>query len=96
MRFNRSQLDQEFLYKRALAEAEKIFAKETTRRGRSIDEIVATCIYGHAAEVYLMSLGYIDDTRPYKDLFEPDDTSIEVKVTEHIGNVPYVLDRCKK
>ena len=96
MKFKRSDLDQEFLYTRAYAEAEKIFAKETTRRGRSVDEIVTTCMYGHAAEVYLMSLGYIDDTRPYKDLFEPDNTSIEVKVTEHIGNVSYVLDRCKK
>lgn len=94
MKFNRSQLDQDFLYKRAFAEATEIFKKESTRKGREIDEIVKTCMYGQAAEVYLLSLGYIDDTRPYKDLFEPDDTPIEIKVTKHTGNVPYVLERC--
>lgn len=95
MKFNRLNLDQEFLYKRAFVEAEKIFEKPSTRKGRELDEIVQTCLYGHAAEVYLMSLGYVDDTRPYKDLFEPDNTSVEIKVTEHIGNVPYVLNRCR-
>lgn len=96
MKFKRSNLDQKFLYDRALNEAQKIFEKPSTRKGRELSQIIETCMYGHAAEVYLMSLGYIDDTRPYKDLFEPDDTSIEVKVTEHVGNVPYVLDRCKR
>ena len=92
MKFNRSKLDQQLLLARAEAEASKIVVKDKT--GRNYQQILEACLYGQAAEVYLLSIGYIDDTRPYKDLFEPDDTPIEVKVTQHIGNVPYILDRC--
>lgn len=92
MKFNRSKLDQQLLLARATAEADKIVIKDKT--GRNYQQILEACLYGQAAEVYLLSIGYIDDTRPYKDVFEPDDTPVEIKVTQHEGNVPYILDRC--
>jgi hypothetical protein len=92
LKFNASTLDQQLILARATGEADKIVKNDKT--GRSYREILETCLYGQAAEAYLLSIGYVDDTRPYKDVFEPDGTSIEVKVTAHSGNVPYILDRC--
>ena len=94
MKFDRSKLDQQLLLARAEDEAKKIVVTDTT--GRNYQQILEACLYGQAAEVYLLSIGYIDDTRPYKDVFEPDDTPVEIKVTQHEGNVPYILDRCAK
>ena len=77
-------------------EALEIYSKESTRRGRPLEEIKITSMYGLAAEVFLLQQGYVDDTRPYKDLFEPlrfGGNSIEVKVTEGEYFVPYVLKR---
>lgn len=74
-------------------EALEIYSKESTRRGRPLEEIKITSMYGLAAEVFLLQQGYVDDTRPYKDLFEPSGDSIEVKVTEGEYFVPYVLKR---
>jgi len=91
MKFSRANLDQKLLLSRAEKEANKILLKD---KSRTYEQILKACLYGQAAEVYLLSIGYIDDTKDYKDLFEPDNTSIEIKVTKHIGNVPYVLDRC--
>ena len=81
---------------RAKNEAEKIFNKESTRRGRTFEQIYEVCEYSHAAEQYLIETGWTDDEREYKDLFDPYFDPVEIKVTGHIGNVPFVLDRCKK
>jgi len=81
---------------RAYAEAKLIYSKPNTRRGRSLTRINEDCLYGHAAEQYLIETGWDDDERPYKDLFDPELDPIDVKCTEHKGNIPYVLDRCKK
>lgn len=81
---------------RAEREALEIYSKESTRQERSLEEIKVTSMYGLAAEVFLLQQGYVDDTRPYKDLFEPlrfGGNSIEVKVTEGEYFVPYVLKR---
>jgi len=83
-------------HQRAKNEAEKIFSKESTRRGRTLEEIYRVCLYGHAAEQYIIETGWTDDEREYKDLFDPYFDPVEIKVTRHIGNVPYVLDMCKK
>lgn len=99
MNFNATtDVDPELLRDRALAEAKLIFANESTRRKRSLEEILATSMYGLAAEVYLLQQGYIDDDRQYKDLYEPvalGGKSIEVKVTEGSYYVPYVIKRCE-
>ena len=91
MKFSRANLDQKLLLSRAENEAKKILLKD---KSRTYEQILEACLYGQAAEVYLMSIGYPDDTRPFRDVKELDDTPVEVKVTKHIGNVPYVLDRC--
>ena len=81
---------------RAMNEAKLIHSKPSTARGRSLNEIYETCLYGHAPEQYLIETGWEDDERPYKDLFDPMGDPNEIKVTEHKGNIPYVLDRCRK
>ena len=68
---------------RAKNEAEKIFNKESTRRGRTFEEIYEVCEYSHAAEQYLIETGWTDDEREYKDLFDPYFDSVEIKVTGH-------------
>ena len=80
---------------RAMNEAKAIHSKPSTARGRMLDEIYEVCLYGHAPEQYLLETGWDDDERKYKDLIDPMGDSVEIKVTEHLGNVPYVLARCQ-
>ena len=93
MKFNASDLNPELFLKRANKEAEEIFSKET-RRNRTKAEILETVLYGHAAEVYLIEYhNFKDDERKYKDVFDTEGNSIEVKVTEGEYYVKHVLDR---
>lgn len=95
MKFDTQDLDQEIWDARARAEALQIFSKDSTSRGRSLEEIVDTVKYGHAAELYLIEhCGFTDDKRPYKDVLDPNGKQVEVKVTSGIHNVPYVLEKC--
>ena len=97
MKFNIADIDHDLLKARAQAEARQIFLKESTRRNRSLEEIVATVMYGHAAEVYLIQYeGFTDDERPYKDVFDRNGKDVEVKVTECEEYVPFVLARCEE
>lgn len=97
MKFNASQLDNDFYLDRAKAEANEIFSKDSTRRGRSFQNILETTLYGHAAEAYLIQeCGYQDDTRKYKDVIDTEGASVEIKVTEGDYYVPYVLERAEK
>jgi len=80
---------------RAMDEAKQIHSKPSTARGRTLDQIYEACLYGHAAEQYLLETGWEDDTRKYKDVIDPMGDYNEIKVTEHLGNVPYVLARCQ-
>lgn len=94
MKFNAADLNPELYLKRASKEAEEIFSKESTRRNRTKAQILETVLYGHAAEVYLMQYhNFKDDERRYKDVFDTEGNSIEVKVTEGEYYVEYVLDR---
>jgi len=81
---------------RAMAEAKQIHSKKSTARGRTLNQIYEACLYGHAPEQYLLETGWEDDERPYKDLLDPMLDPVEIKTTEHSGNIPYVLDRCKE
>jgi hypothetical protein len=96
MKFNAiTDLNSDELYSRARREAELIYKKSSTRRNRSLEEIIETTIYGHAAELYLIKHhGFVDDIRDYKDLFDLENNSIEIKVTSKKYFVPYVLSRC--
>ena len=48
---------------RAMKEAKAIHSKSSTARGRSLQTIDETCLYGHAPEQYLIETGWEDDTR---------------------------------
>jgi len=80
---------------RAMNEAKQIHSKPSTARGRTLNEIYETCLYGHAPEQYLIETGWEDDERPYKDLIDPQGDPVEIKVTEKEEFVPYVLARCQ-
>ena len=96
MKFNaKNDLDPVRLYNRAEAEAKLIYSKPSTQRGRTLENIIETVMYGHAAELYLIDHeGFKDDTREYKDVVDLDGNDVEVKVTEGEHYVSYVLDRC--
>jgi hypothetical protein len=96
MKFNAiKDLNKDELYERAAAEAKLIHKKTSTARGRSLEEIIETVLYGHAAELYLIKHhGFSDDPHEYKDVIDLDNNPVEVKVTEGEWYVPYVLERC--
>lgn len=93
-KFNVKDLDAKALYERAYREAILIDGNPSQAKGRSLEEIIVTCMYGQAAELFMLTQGFADDLRAYKDVIRPDGVPSEVKVTEHEGNVPYVLQRC--
>lgn len=96
-KFNAKELNQSLLLGRAHKEANEIFSKPSTRRNRSYYDILETVLYGHAAEVFLIEKhGFKDDHRIYKDVIDPENNAIEVKVTEGDYYVPYVLERAKE
>lgn len=80
---------------RASYEATQIHSKPSTARGRTFNQIYEACLYGHAAEQYLIETGWEDDERKFKDVIDPQGDPVEIKVTEHLGNVPFVLARCR-
>ena len=98
MKFNaKTDLDSQELYARAEAEAKSIYRKDSTRRGRSLKQIVETVLYGHAAELYLIKHhGFKEDSCEYKDVIDTNENLVEVKVTEGEYYVPYVLARCNE
>jgi hypothetical protein len=98
MKFNaKTDLDRHELYDRARSEAKSIYLKDSTRRGRSLEQIIETVLYGHAAELYLIKYhGFQDDLREYKDVIDTNKNQVEVKVTEGEYYVPYVLARCNE
>ena len=96
MKFNaKTDLDSQELYDRAKAEAELIYRKDSTRQGRSLEQIIETVLYGHAAELYLIKHHrFEDDSHEYKDVIDTNGTQVEVKVTEGEYYVSHVLARC--
>lgn len=97
MKFNATILDQERLKARAYTEAQLIFDKESTRRGRSLQEVRRDCLMGHAAELYLIDhCGFKDDPRPYKDVFDTEGAPAEIKTTRKVKDVHHILRRAKE
>jgi len=92
--FDKKDLDNEALYKRAKAEAKLIFDNPNTRKGRSLEKIIETVEYGHAAEWFLIEkVGYTDNPAMYQDVIDLDDDWVEVKVTKISQYIPSVLQR---
>lgn len=85
------------LNKRAMTEAKAIYSKESTRKGRSLDEVYSSTRYSHIAEQYLIDCqGFTDDTRPFKDVIDSNGVSVEVKVTSSSNFVPFIIDRANE
>ena len=97
MKFNATILDQDRLKARAYAEAQLIFDKDSTRRGRTLKEVRRDCLMGHAAELYLIDhCGFSDDPQPYKDVFDTEDIPTEIKTTRKVKDVEHILRRAKE
>ena len=97
MKFNRNDLNQELLHTRTEEEAKQIFAKPSTRKDRTYKEIYDTCLYGQAAECYLMEFcNFTDDPRPYHDTIDPSGIPTEQKVTSKESYIKDVLSRCNE
>ena len=97
MKFNASIIDKDFLKDRAFKEAKEILKSEKKTRGRTELEVKMDCLYGHVAECYLIQYqNFKDDTRDYKDLFDRNGKAIDVKVTGHPGNIPFILEKANK
>jgi len=88
-------IDPVLLKQRAREEAIQIHSKPSTRRNRSLAQIVEACMFGHATELWLIKNGFKDDTRKYKDLFL-NDTPVEVKTVGYPNAVEFQLERCRK
>ena len=96
--FKKSEIDQQSLYSRASKEATRIHKDPSpaVHQYRTFDQILEKCLRGHYPELWLMSQGYVDDDRKYKDLYEPDGiTPIDVKVTTCASNHRGVLQGMK-
>jgi len=94
MRFNAKDLNPQRLIARARHEANLIYPYPTRRKGRTLEQIIETCCYGQAAELYLIDeQGYEDNLDPYQDVIDKNGNRVEVKVTEGDYYVPYVIER---
>ena len=88
-------LDQNFWITRAKAEAKDIFNSEGPRKGRPLKTIEETTLYGHAPECLLIKeYGFTDDTRKFKDLFDKDGNSVEIKTRANKEAVNKCLTDC--
>ena len=80
-------------HERAKAEAEEIFSKPSTRKGRSLEEIIETVEYGHTAEWYLIKeMGYTDNPERFQDVIDPDGHWVEIKCTKFHQNLPSKIE----
>ena len=94
MKFNAKDLDLEFLKARAFKEAEYIMRSPDKRRGRSDLRIKEDCLFGQAAECYLLQCeGFTDDSREYKDVKDRNRKPVEVKVISYPQAIGKLLER---
>lgn len=95
MKFNIRDIDVGMLKERALKEAKEILKSDAKTKGRTPLEVKINCLYGQAAECYLIQYqGYTDDSDDFKDVKDKNGIPVEVKVTSKESNVKYVLERC--
>tara|TARA_B100000768_G_scaffold38070_1_gene36738 strand:+ start:2900 stop:3379 length:480 start_codon:yes stop_codon:yes gene_type:complete len=85
------------LLAKAKAESQLIFDKESTRKGRTLNDITVTNMYGLAAEQFLIEkCNFTDNPLPYQDVISPEGIDVEVKVTKVFNYIPDVLRRLKE
>ena len=94
MRFNIKDLNQKQLVEKSNKESDAIYSKESTRKGRTIEAIRMSNLYGLASEQFLIEkCGFNDDPRAYKDVISPQGHSVEIKTTSAKG-VAKMLNTC--
>tara|TARA_B100001063_G_scaffold102947_1_gene96095 strand:- start:34 stop:489 length:456 start_codon:yes stop_codon:yes gene_type:complete len=92
--FDKKNLNHDGFHERAKAEAEEIFSKPSTRKGRSLEKIIETVEYGHTAEWYLIKeMGYTDNPERYHDVIDPDGHWVEIKCTKIQQYIPSVIEK---
>jgi len=85
------------LLAKAKVESQLIFDKESTRKGRTLNDITVTNMYGLAAEQFLIEkCNFTDNPLPYQDVISPEGIDVEVKVTKVFNYIPDVLRRLKE
>lgn len=95
--FNIKDLDQRALLSKTKIESQEIFNKPSTRKGRTLNDIIATNMYGISAEQYLIEkCEFTDNPAPYQDVISPEGIDVEVKVTKVSHYIPDVLRRLKE
>lgn len=105
-KFNARDINPIALKKRATLEADQIWnSTADNKRGRSYKELLADTLMGHAAEMFLILCGYLDNPQKYMDLFEPKalgEDTLDVKVIKDKGkryvevSIKNTLKRCAK
>ena len=94
MKFNIKDLNQKQLVEKSNKESDAIYSKESTRNGRTIEEIRAANLYGLASEQFLIEkCGFNNDPHKYKDVISPQGHSVEIKTTSAKG-VGRMLNIC--
>lgn len=81
---------------RLLNEVNGIYNKESTRKGRTYEQVLESTIMGHKLEQYLLdNNGFTDDERKYMDLLSPSGASVDCKVVTnwHSGTAKYLVDK---
>lgn len=81
---------------RLLNEVNGIYNKESTRKGRTYEQVLESTIMGHKLEQYLLDNNdFIDDERKYMDLLSPSGASVDCKVVTnwHSGTAKYLVDK---
>jgi hypothetical protein len=95
MKFNRRDLDLELIHSRAFKEAQGIFESPSKSRGRTLGQILDSCIQGQTAEVGLMQLyGHTEDPRKFNDTIDPNGVPTEEKTSTSVEGLRRAINKC--
>jgi hypothetical protein len=95
MKFNRQDLDLELIHSRAFEEAKGIFESPSRARGRSLGQILDSCIQGQTAEVYLIQKhGFTSDPRKFNDTIDPNGVPTEQKTSTSVTGIHEAVEKC--
>lgn len=95
MKFNRRDLDLELIHSRAFKEAQGIFESPSKSRGRTLGQILDSCIQGQTAEVGLMQLyGHMEDPRKFNDTIDTDGVPTEQKTSTTVEGIHKAINKC--
>jgi hypothetical protein len=95
MKFNRRDLDLELIHSRAFKEAQGIFESPSKSRGRTLGQILDSCIQGQTAEVGLMQLyGHTEDPRKFNDTIDSNGVPAEEKTSTSVEGIHKAINKC--